>query len=421
MENSWYQSTRNWSHTFPTLKGSKKFDVCVVGAGITGLTTALHLAESGYSVAILESQTVGFGASGRSGGQMIFGFAAEQPTIEKLVGKDNARIIWQAGLQGLDLLRSRVQKHTIDCDLVHGQVNVALKDRQVTELRQWQESLENDYDYSSLSFWNQNDVRREIDSPHYLAGLHDSNSGHIHPLNYTLGLAKAANELGVEIFENSPVKSIKKGQPVVTKTTLGQISSDFVVLAGNAYLPELGVGIYDKVMPVGTYVCASEVLGPQKCKELIRNNAAVCDINFVLDYFRLSNDFRMLFGGRVSYSTVAPGNLKKSMGDRMKWVFPQLKDVNIEYAWGGNVAITMNRAPHFGRADKNIFFAQGFSGHGIAATGLAGKLIADAIAGTAEKFDVFAKIPHHTFPGGRLLRTPALVLAMAWYRLRDLL
>ncbi|GAA6166839.1 NAD(P)/FAD-dependent oxidoreductase [Sessilibacter corallicola] len=421
MENSWYHASANWSHTFPKLEDTQRFDVCVVGAGITGLTTALHLAEAGYSVAIVESHYVGYGASGRSGGQMIFGFAAEQPTIEKLVGKDNADVIWQAGLEGLDLLRARVEKHAIDCDLVHGQVNVAVKKRHIDELKQWQESLEDDYGYSSLTFWNQDRVREEVNSPRYLAGLHDSNSGHIHPLNYTLGLARAADELGIKIFEHSPVRSVTKGDPVIVSTDDGEIISDFVVLAGNAYLPELGMGIYDKVMPVGTYICASEVLGEAQCKELIRNNAAVCDINFVLDYFRLSNDFRMLFGGRVSYSTLAPADLEKSMGERMKHVFPQLQNVKIDFAWGGNVAITMNRAPHFGRVDNNIFFAQGFSGHGIAATGLAGKLMSDAIQGTAEKFDVFSKIPHHSFPGGRLFRTPALVLAMAWYRLQDLL
>ncbi len=421
MENSWYHASANWSHAFPKLEDTQRFDVCVVGAGITGLTTALHLAEAGYSVAIVESHYVGYGASGRSGGQMIFGFAAEQPTIEKLVGKNNANLIWQAGLKGLDLLRARVDKHAIDCDLVHGQVNVAVKKRQIDELMQWQESLEDDYGYSSLTFWNQDRVREEVNSLCYLAGLYDSNSGHIHPLNYTLGLARAADELGIKIFEHSPVRSVTKGDPVIVSTDDGEIISDFVVLAGNAYLPELGMGIYDKVMPVGTYICASEVLGEAQCKELILNNTAVCDINFVLNYFRLSNDFRMLFGGRVSYSTLTPADLEKSMGERMKHVFPQLQNVKIDFAWGGNVAITMNRAPHFGRADKNIFFAQGFSGHGIAATGLAGKLMSDAIQGTAEKFDVFSKIPHHSFPGGRLFRTPALVLAMAWYRLQDLL
>lgn len=419
--NSWYQHSANWKIQFPQLTENKTVDVCVIGAGITGLTTALNLAEQGLRVCILESEHVGFGASGRSGGQMIFGFAAEQPTIENLVGKNNAKIIWDCGLDGLKLTRSRIEKHKIDCDYVAGQANLALKPRQEKDLRHWQESLEKDYGYQTLEFWDKQKTRDEVNSEKYIAGLYDSNSAHLHPLNYTLGLAKAAQEAGVEIFEYSPVTQLKKGNPAVVKTPKGDITASFVVLAGNAYLPELGVGLRNKVMPVGTYICASEPLGEEKCRELITNNYGICDINFVLDYYRCSSDFRMLFGGRVSYSTLEPANLKNTMRKRMIDVFPQLNDAKIDFAWGGYVAITMNRAPHFGRADKNIFFAQGFSGHGIAATGLAGKLMADAITGTADKFDVFGKIPHMSFPGGRMFRTPALVLAMAWFRMKDML
>ena len=418
---SWYASSASQRTDYPPLRADLRVDVCVLGAGITGLSTAIHLAERGFKVAVLEGRCVGWGASGRSGGQMIFGFASDQSKLVKLVGRENARTLWACSLEGMDLLRHLVSRFNIDCDLVHGHIHAALKPRQATVLREWQTELEGDYGYHSLAFLNQQQMRARVASERYVAGLYDSNSGHIHPLNYTLGLARAVESLGVSIFENSEVVDLDDGAPVRVKTTQGQVTADFLVLAGNAYLPKLVPGIESKIMPVGTYIGASQPLGPERCRALIADNAAVADINFVLDYFRCSSDHRMLFGGRVSYSTLPPPNLKETMRKRMVAVFPQLGDVRMEYAWGGFVAITMNRAPHFGRVGRNIYFAHGFSGHGIAASGLAGKLMAHAIQGTAEKFDVFCKIPHLDFPGGRALRTPALVLAMAWFRLRDLL
>lgn len=421
---NWYHASRNWQAPAIPLDGHESVDVCVIGAGITGLTTALHLAERGYSVVVLEANEVGHGASGRSGGQMIFGLAAEQPSIEKLVGKDDAHTIWQASLAGLDLLRHRIQQHDIDCDYTPGHAHVAIKPRHIDELKHWADDLQNNYQYP-VELWDKQRTQSEVNSQRYCAGLFDANSGHIHPLNYTLGLARAAKACGVRVYENSPALDLQQPQgstgPVVIKSSNGSIKARYAVLAGNAYLSGVGKKLHNKIMPVGTYICATEPLGKERALALIRNNIAVADINFVLDYFRLSHDYRLLFGGRVSYSTVPPANLARAMGTRMKAVFPELANAKIDYAWGGFVGITVNRAPHFGRLADNLYFAQGFSGHGIAATGLAGKLMADAITGTAEQFDVFARIPHLAFPGGRLLRTPALVLAMAWYRLKDLL
>jgi gamma-glutamylputrescine oxidase len=419
--NSWYAASATGQTAYPSLQGELQVDVCVVGAGITGLSTAIHLAERGYSVAVLEGRRVGWGASGRSGGQMIFGFAAEQSKLVRLVGRDAARAIWNCGLEGMALLRRMVETYAIDCELVHGHIHAAVKPRQVEELRAWQADLEDTYGYRSLTFLEREAMQAAVSSERYIAGLHDSNSGHIHPLNYTLGLARAAASLGVRICEHSPVTGLETGPTVRATTSGGQVAAPFMVLAGNAYLSRLAPGIERKIMPVGTYIGATEPLGAGRCRALIRDNAAVADINFVLDYFRCSADHRLLFGGRVSYSTLPPPNLAETMRRRMLRVFPQLGDVRMEYAWGGFVGITVNRAPNFGRLAANVYFAQGFSGHGIAATGLAGKLMADAIAGDAEKFDVFARIPHRDFPGGRALRTPALVLAMTWYRLRDLL
>jgi gamma-glutamylputrescine oxidase len=289
----------------------------------------------------------------------------------------------------------------------------------MTELEGWAEDLRRHFGYDSLQLWSQEQVRAQLASESYLGGLYDPNSGHVHPLNYTLGLVQAAQQAGALFYEQSAVTRVEQGATPVAHTARGRVRCRHLLLCGNAYLEGIAPNIERKIMPVGTYITATEPLGAERARDLIRNNMAVADINFVLDYFRLSADHRLLFGGRVSYSRLDPLNLAGAMGQRLRQVFPQLKDVKQHYTWGGYVGITMNRAPHFGRLNGNVYFAQGFSGHGIALTGMAGSLMADAIAGSAERFDLFGRIPHHDFPGGRLLRTPALVLAMAWYRMRD--
>jgi len=419
---SYFAASANQTLQCPSLKGAETADVCVVGAGITGLTAALNLAERGFKVTVLEANLVGWGASGRSGGQMIFGFGCDMPVIEKSAGKVAAKTMWDMSIEGIDLLRSRVQQHQIECDLKQGHLHAAIKPRHVTELEEWQASLEQDYGYPSLSLWDQDQVQQHMNSERYLGGLYDANSGHIHPLNYTLGLARAALAAGVTIYTASAVTKVtRKSKANLCVTAHGQVTAPQVLFCGNAYMGKLVPEISNKIMPVGTYIGASEPLGKARAEALISNDIAVADMNFVLDYFRLSADYRMLFGGRVSYSTLAPANLKHTMRQRMLSVFPQLADVKMDYAWGGNVAITMNRGPHFGQVGDDLYFAQGFSGHGIVATGLAGQLMAEAVAGQAERFDVFSGIRHLPFPGGTVFRTPSLVLAMAWYRLRDML
>ena len=419
---SYYAASANQNIDCTSLAGAETTDVCVIGAGITGLTAALNLAERGFKVTVLEANLVGWGASGRSGGQMIFGFGCDMPVIEKSAGKDAAKTMWDMSLEAVDLLRQRVNQHNIQCDLQQGHLHAAIKPRHMQELEEWQESLEKDYGYSSLSLWDQPQVQQQMASERYLGGLFDANSGHIHPLNYTLGLARAALDAGVVIYTGSAVTAVKRQSKAnVCVTENGQITAQQVLFCGNAYMGNLVPEIRHKIMPVGTYIGATEPLGKERAEALINNNMAVADINFVLDYFRMSADYRLLFGGRVSYSTLAPPNLTHAMRQRMLTVFPQLNDVKMDYSWGGNVAITMNRGPHFGSLGDDLYFAQGFSGHGIAATGLAGRLMAEAVAGQAERFDVFNQLKHLPFPGGTLFKTPALVLAMAWYRLRDML
>lgn len=418
---SYYKASANASPRHAALSGRVDCDVCVVGAGITGCAAALNLAERGYKVVLLEGQDVGHGGSGRSGGQMIIGFARDMPEVERIVSRDDAQRLWQMSLEAVDTTVDRIRKHGIKCDLTFGQMSVAVKQRQVDELARFKDYMEREYDYTDMSILRGDDLRAKIASGRYLSGLHDGRSGHLHPLNYTLGLAAAAQAAGVRIHEQSPAQRIATGNNCVVKTPAGEVHSRYLVLTGGAYMDELVPALRRKIMPVGTYITATEPLGEQRARALLPDNTAVTDINFVLDYFRRSADHRMLFGGRVSYSTLQPPQLAATLRERMVQVFPQLADVKQSHTWGGFVDITINRFPHFGRIAPNAYFAQGFSGHGIALTGLAGKLIAEAVAGQAERFDVFTRIRHRNFPGGKLMRTPLLVAAMAWFRLRDLL
>lgn len=418
---SYYAASANPAAERATLQHAIQADVCVIGAGITGCSTALHLAEKGYRVVLLEGNRVGWGASGRSGGQMIFGYACDMNKLKALTSPEDARLLWAIADESVSYTRELINKFNIHCDLKSGHMHAAVKSRHMRELEDWKQEMENEYSYKGLRLLDRSELQPVLASEAYLGGLLDPNSGHLHPLNYTLGLAAAAEQAGATIYEGSPATAISYGSPNRVSTPAGQVSCDHLVFCGNAYLGDTEKRLRNKYMPVGTYIVATETLGKEQATSLIPNDMAVADMNFVLDYYRRSADHRLLYGGRVSYSTLSPSNLERAMKPRMLKVFPQLEDVRIEYGWGGFVAITVNRAPHFGRLRDNVYFAQGFSGHGIALTGMAGKLMADAISGTAEKFDVFTRIPHMSFPGGRMFRTPALVLAMAWYRLRDLL
>lgn len=403
------------------IAGEVTADVCVIGGGIAGCSTALHLAERGYRVALLESHRIGYGASGRSGGQAIAGYACGQGKLERQVGFENARRMWDISVEGLRLIRSRVERHGIDCDLHWGQLHVAIKARQRDDLLVERQDLEDRYGYRDLRFMERAEVESLVATKRYCAGLYDAGGGHLHPLNYTRGLAAAAQAAGVQIFENSAVTDLRIADPAIVRTAHGSVRARFVALCCNAYGEPLIPALRARIMPVGTYIVATEPLGQARIEQLMRENVGVTDSNFVLDYFRRSADHRLLFGGRVSYSGVDAFDTAHATRRRMLRVFPQLADARIEFAWGGYVDITMSRAPDFNRLAPNVYYLQGFSGHGIALTGIAGQLVAESIAGQAERFDVFTKLRHRTFPGGAALRMPALVLAMAWYRMRDLL
>ena len=417
---SWYATTAAPWSSQPRLQGRERVDVAILGGGLTGLSAALELAQQGRKVAILEAHRVGWGASGRSGGQVIFGYGCDQAKITALVGIDDSRKLFDWSVEGVNLVRERIARHRIDCDWRDGHAHVPIKPRQVTELRAWQRDLQENFGYAT-EWWECDRQRAEIASDRYLGALFDPKSGHLHPLNYTLGLGRAALAAGVRIHEQSPVVELVRGGRPVLRTGEGELEADFVVLAGNAYVQGLAPELDARVMPVGTYIGATEPIGAERMQALIKNDIAVADLNWALDYFRPSSDHRLLFGGRASYSTLPPLNLRATMLSRMTRVFPQLAGVKLDHVWGGYVDISLNRAPHWGRLTPNIYFAQGFSGHGVAATGLAGRVIAEAVTAQSARLDGYAKIQHHPFPGGRTLRTPLLVAAMAWYKLRDAL
>lgn len=417
---NYYQATRNRDLPATVLSEETQADVCIVGAGLTGVSAALELAERGYRVAVLEAKEIGWGASGRNGGQIVPGLATELPALERLVGTNTAQTLWDFSLQAIELIRERVAKHEIDCDLRWGYLHAAIKKRQVEDLRTWQATLER-FQHPSTTLLTGDALHAALDSPRYIAALSDPAGGHLHPLNYTLGLAQAAQHAGARFYTHSAVRQVTGTARLTVRTEKGTVRAEHLLVCGNAYLGQLFPRIAPYVMPVGTYITATERLGEERAQALIPSLAAVADLNFVLDYFRLSADHRLLFGGRVSYSTLPPPQLGQAMLRRMCTVFPQLEGVKADFTWGGNVAITRNRAPHFGRLQNNIYFAQGFSGHGVALTGWAGKLMAELVAKESSDFDVFARIPHQKFPGGRWLRTPALLLATTAYRLRDLL
>ncbi|GCL61265.1 NAD(P)/FAD-dependent oxidoreductase [Pseudaquabacterium pictum] len=419
---SYYADTAVRAARHPALQGDADCDVAIVGGGLAGLSAAIELADRGFSVRVLEAREVGFGASGRNGGQAIHGLACDQDEIERQLGLDEARRVFAMSIEALEVIRQRCARFQIDCDWRDGYLGVATSAGKARDLLAGADHLETAYSYP-LRRIAQSDLPQWIDSPRYRAAVHDPRSGHLHPLKYTLGLARAAAGLGVTIHEGTAVTALTPGDRPVLHTANGRVTARQVLLAGNVYLQGIAAALEPRIMPVGTYIVASAPVDPALAQTLIPCGAAVCDNNFVLDYFRFSADHRMVYGGRVSYSTATPMNLAESMRQRMVGTFPALAGTPVTHAWGGFVDISMNRAPDFGRLPNcpQVYYLQGFSGHGLALTGLAGRVVAEAMAGDATRFDTFARLRHRPFPGGRLLRMPALVLGMAWYRLKDAL
>ncbi|GAB4282056.1 MAG: FAD-binding oxidoreductase [Roseovarius sp.] len=415
---SWYAATVTPLAPFPPLRGETRADVCVIGAGYTGLSAALHLAEAGLDVVLVEAQRVGFGASGRNGGQLGSGQRVDQRRLERMLGRAEAARLWALAEDSKALVRSLIARHAIACHLRPGVAHLGCSAREVADAHALADHLGERYGYRHLEKLDRDAAQTLCPSPRYLGGTLDHDAAHLHPLAFALGLARAARDAGVRIFERSEVHRVEPGRPARVLSAEGVVRAGHVILAGNGYLGGLDRRVAARVMPINNFIVATEPLGEAASRVLSRD-VAVADSRFVINYFRLSHDRRLLFGGGESYGWRFPRDIAALVRKPMLWVFPHLRDVRIDYAWGGTLAITMQRLPHLARLGPNMLSAAGYSGHGLGIATLSGKLMADAIAGQAEGFDTMARIPTRPFPGGALMRWPLLVLAMSWFSLRD--
>ncbi|OYQ29528.1 FAD-dependent oxidoreductase [Pseudomonas mandelii] len=421
---SYYAATANGLTPYPTLTSDLVADVCVIGGGFTGVNTAIELAQRGLSVILLEARRIGWGASGRNGGQLIRGIGHDVSGFTRYIGEDGVRYLERAGIESVELVGNRIREHGIECDLRWGFCELANTKAQFAAFKVEQESLaESGYAHETRLVGPEQIRQQVVDSGGYAGGLVDMGSGHLHPLNLVLGEAKLAHSLGVQIFEQSPVLELIHGSTVQVRCAGGTVRAGSLVLACNAHLEELEPKLSGKVLPAGSYIIATEPLAPEVAAQLIPQNLALCDQKVGLDYYRLSADRRLLFGGACHYSGRDPADITAYMRPQMLKVFPQLRDARIDYQWGGRIGISANRFPQVGRLSQhpNVFYAQGYSGHGLNVTHWCAKLLGEAIhAGHSQGFDVFSAVPHMTFPGGPMLRSPLLALGMFWYRLREL-
>jgi len=416
---SYYAATATPLADLPPAQGDLTCDVCVIGGGFTGLSAALHLARQGLDVVLLEAHRLGWGASGRNGGQVGTGQRIDQDDLEKLVGKTRARALWDLSLDSVDLVKHLIDSHNIDCGFTPGVIHADHRARFVGHSLAYAQKLQNDYGYDKIVGLDKAAIRSLVGSDNYHGGLLDMGGGHLHPLNFALGLARAAQQAGVRLYENARVTSLTQTDPAVVKTAGATVRAGHVVVAANGYLGGLNRALARRIMPINNFIIATEPLDEATAKSLIRDNHAVADSRFVINYFRLSQDNRMLFGGGETYSYRFPRDIATLVRKPMLEIYPALRNTRIDYAWGGTLGITVSRMPNVARIGENILSAGGFSGHGVAMATLSGKIIAEAIAGRSQTFDLLRDVPTPAFPGGVMLRFPLLVLAMTWYAMRD--
>ncbi len=416
---SWYVATANGIHDYPVLDEHLNADVCVIGGGYTGLSAALNLAEQGFDVVLLEAERIGFGASGRNGGHIGSGQRKDVLETEEQFGYERSRELWDLAEAAKQEIRDRVEKHRIDCDLQYGQFVGVHKRAYVGWPGELADALAERYDYPHAQAVSREEIRSYVATDDFHEGLFDAQAMSLHPLNYALGLARAAREAGVRMYENSRVTSYERADPARVRAGKGSVRTSFIVLACNGYLGKLESRVAGKIMPINNFMIATEPLGETRSRELMRDRICCHDTRFVVNYFRTSADHRLLYGGGENYRAGFPKDIGKFVRPYMLRMFPQLEDVQTDYAWGGTLSVTVNRLPHVGRLKPNVFYAQGFSGHGVSIASIAGKIVAEAIGGTASRFDVMASLPTWTFPGGTLLRYPGMVLGMLYYGLKD--
>ena len=420
---SFYRSSVEDLNSQDQLTSDIDIDICVIGGGLTGISSAINLSKKGYSVILCEARKIGWGASGRNGGQLGIGMRKDQFTIEKKLGLKHAKELWSLGLEAVEDVKNLIKENEIDCHLVNGVMSTACFEKDIDEYKFEIEHMSKNYDFEGYQFFNKEKIREEINSKMYLAGLLNSGSYHLNPLKLTLGLAKVAQKNKVKIFENTPIEKIREeGDRVQVMSKKGLIRANQVVVACNGYLDSILGSKKNKFMPINNYVVATEPLGEKRARQIIKNNYAVCDTRFIIDYYRFSEDWRMIFGGGETFTSNFVKNATSFVSKRMIKVFPQLQNVKIDYSWGGTLAITVNRLPHFGTLMNNkVSYAFGYSGHGLALSVLAGKLIGENIHGDRERFKFFSDINHMSIPLGSIFRRPIYSSAILYYKIRDYL
>ena len=425
--NSYYASSQRDKVDFPQLQDNISADICIVGGGLSGVATAVELSEQGFQVVVLEAQRVGWGASGRNGGQVIGGFGeALSGSLEKVgrkFGVGASEALRGMGIECVDIVRERVAKYGIECDLKWGYFDAAMKAREMYSLADWHEELQQSNYPHRLELIDRDGVQDIVGSEHYIGGLVNEGYGHVHVLDLCKGEARAAESLGARIFEQSMVTSIDHGETATVYTAKGSVKARFLVLCGNAYMSQLTPELFPKlssyVLPASSYVIATEPLSEELAESVLARDYAVCDQRTALDYFRLSADRRLLFGGMSNYSARDPRSITGVMQPSMLKVFPQLRDVKIDFEWGGHMGIGLNRVPQFGQLESNVYYVQAYSGHGVAPTHMSGRILAEVITSQAQRFDIMSRVKHLAFPGGQLFRQPLLALGMMFYKIRD--
>ena len=416
---TYYSATAVGLTDHPALQGSERADVCVIGGGFTGLSAALNLAEQGYDVVLLEAERIGWGASGRNGGLIGSGQRKDALELEEQFGYQRSREFWDIAEAAKAEIRDRVARHNIDCDLQYGQIEGVHKEKYVGFAAEYAAALADRYDYPHAQALSRDEVRAMVATDTFHEGLLDKQAMSVHPLNYALGLARAAREAGVRIYEKSRVTGYTRTDPATVTTASGSVEASFIVLGCNGYLGKLEKRVAGRIMPINNFMLATEPLGESVARDLIADRNCVHDTRFVVNYFRTSADHRMLFGGGENYRAGFPRDIAAFVRPYMIKLFPQLATARVDYAWGGTLSVTVKRFPQLGKLEPNLFFAHGYSGHGVSIANISGKIIAEAVAGTAERFDVMASIRTLPFPGGTLLRYPGMVLGMLYYSLRD--